>query len=102
MAVSRNKNIKHTKNGIEAVKLDFSILEQLAEDNCDIKISDDCYTVRELSKITNRPVKKIREMISKCIENETCEFIGRKEIKSIDGKASKIPVYKFKKKQLVK
>lgn len=99
MGTTSSKNVAHKRNATEVVNID-DVLEALKEVNSyDNSEFEGCVStediVNAMDTIKNRC--DARAFVKKCMINELCEFVGKKQSVGIDGRTTWIPMYRFKK-----
>lgn len=99
MGSSYCQNVRHQRHVNKIMITDVAgILETLgkkekAEANDNL---GDCYSINELCKKLECCIRAARKIVLEAIEDGMCEFAGKRMGVGIDGRRTKISVYRFK------
>jgi hypothetical protein len=100
MGISRNKNARQERHAIETMTFDLSSAIELIKNTNDKDESlSNCLSMEEICEKLNISIDKTRKVVKQCFEQGIIEFAGKRNGEGIDGRITKVPVYRFKDKK---
>jgi len=96
MGRTHKKTVKQKRIATETIEIDDITLA--LRDLVDVKEEDfaDCLSVEQVAEKLGEDKNKARAIIKEGIANGSCEYAGKRRGTGIDGRITKIPVYRFK------